>query len=697
MTPPADRDETERTVTSDRERSVTDTEDSGRRLSARLGGFDRFLSGRTRAARRRLVAALFGDRIGLTLFLGVVLALSLCWRVGFFIADTYAIANTVVNVAEGHFDIQRIEYSLTLGSQPGLYRNGSQVFGRNYAVAILSLPFYWILEGASALVELRLVLAAGWSVLAAAFAAQLGRVLANRRVAFWGTLFALGMFVCNVWLARPLDPHWTALLALQVSTLLAAGVVAVAVYRLLGEFHDRRVGLAAGLLSTLALPIAFWATIPKRHVVSAALITIVVCAFALSRHPERSSLVRASAYAAVAVLAWLHAAEALVVFVVLAPVDLATAPRNDRRTLSVVAAVFALSLVPFVVTNLAVTGSPFETPRMLDSLGSAGQIGPDGRVSIEPEAPPTTPTPTTPAEPTAPGTTPGTAPPSDPDGGPLGWFVGLVEGLVATGAAILVAVPGRLGQLWGFVDEGISIVLGDPERLGHVFLRSGRVPGIEYTINDQEAIELTVLESAPVLGLLAVAPLVWGRQALTASLASVRRAPAAIRSNPRYQTDLLAGGIVVMFTLLYLPRLPLYSQITMRYLVPAMPVALYGVARVPAVRRALDEQFHEFVRAYLTASLVGVVGVVVALGWIDPALGEAMQFHALLNLAVAGVAALIVVVATARDREEGVATAVGTAGGAATTLFVLAGVEYFDYGEYTFAITRWLSELLPIF
>jgi len=651
-----------------------------------------------RAARRRLVSALFGDRIGLTLFLGVVLALSLCWRVGFFITDTYAIANTVVNVAKGHFNIQQIEYSLTLGSQPGLYRNGSQVFGRNYAVAILSVPFYWILEGASSLVELRLALAAGWSLLAAGFASQLGHVLDKRQVAFWGTLIALGVFVCNVWLARPLDPHWTALLALQVSTVLAAGVVAVALYRLLGELHDRRVGVAAGLLSTLSLPVAFWATIPKRHVVSAALIAVIVCAFALSRHPKRSSLVRASAYAAVAILAWLHAAEALVVFVVLVPVDLATAPRNDWRTLSIVAAVFALSLAPFVVTNLAVTGSPFETPRMLDSLGSAGQIDPNGRVSIKPEEPPTTPTPTTPSEPTTPGPTdPGTAPPPDQDVGPLGWFIGLIDGLVATGAAVLAAVPGRLGRLWEFVDEGISIVLGDPERLGHVFFRSGRVPGVKYGINQQEAIELTVLESAPILGVLVAAPLLWGRRMLAATRESLRAVPAAIRTNPRYQTDLLAGGIVVMFTLLYLPRLPLYSQITMRYLVPAMPVALYGVARIPAVRRGLDENFQEFLRAYAAASVIGIVGVVAAFDWIEPALGEAMQFHALLNLVVAGLTIAVVVVAIVREDQKGVATAIGAAGGAGTTLFVLSGVEYFTYGQFTYPIVRWLSELLPVF
>jgi hypothetical protein len=662
------------------------------------------LSERGQRARQRALAVVFGDRIGLALFLGVVLVLSVCWRVEFFITDTYAVANTVINVAEGHFDIRRIEYSLTLGSQPGLYRNGSQIIGRNYAAAVLSLPFYWLLEGLSAVVELRIAFAAVWSLLGATLASQLATVLGRSRIAFWGTLLALGAFVANVALATPLDPKWTGLLALQLLTLLAAGILAVALYRLASTFHGRRVGVAAGLLSTFALPIAFWATIPKRHVLSAALIAVVLLVFALSRRPGSSATLRGGAYAAVGVLAWLHAAEALVVFVVLVPIDLATAPRNDRRTLAVVGLAFTLSLVPFLVTNVAVTGSPFETPRMLSPLGDAGTVAPDGRISIDtgeptPE-PPTTPEPTTPSEPSGGTTEPGTTAPSEPDGGssgPIAVLFGFLEGLLATGMAALSAAPDRLGQLWGFVEQGLSIVLGEPERLNHVFLRSGRVPGLRHAINDQEAIELTVLETAPVLGALVALPLVWGRASIEASRDAIGRLPSVVRSTPRYQTDLLAGAIVVAFTLLYLPRLPLYSQITMRYLVPVMPIALYGVVRIPAVRRGLAEHFSTFLRSYVSATVVGVVGVVAIFGWIDPALGEALQFHALLNLAIVGIAVGLLGLATVTDRAGSVATAIGATGGAGTTLFALAGIEYFTYGEYAFPIAGWLSEWLPVF
>ncbi|WEL16854.1 putative membrane protein [Halorhabdus sp. SVX81] len=667
-----------------------------------------------REVRHRAVPVLFGDRVGLTLFLGVIASLAALWRVGFFITDTYAIANTVINLSEGRLNIAHIEYSLTLGSQPGLYRHGGQVFGRNYGQAALALPFYWLLEGASVIAELRLVLAGAWSLLVAGFASQLGRVLDRSRVTLVGTLLALGLFVANVRLSTPLDPRWNGLLALQLLSLLAAGVVAVAIYRLGCEFHGRRVGLAGGLLAALALPIAFWATIPKRHVMSAALIAVVVFAFGRSRNADQTLPSRALAYAAVGVLAWLHAAEALVVLVVLVPFDLVTAQRNGVRELMAVGAVFVLSLLPFGLTNLLITGSPFTPPRMLWKVGNIAELGPGGDVIVDTggESAPTPEGTTTPAETTTPGA-PGDTQAPGPGmwsriTGLLGGAIGLVAGVVSTTigflnavlTAVIVGVEvtiARLGELWGYATEGINIVFGDIGRFSHVILRSGHIPEVQYGINDQEAIELTVLEVAPMLGTLIAIPIVLGKRGLESGRERLPEQLAAIRSTPRYQTDLFAGTLVIAFTLLFLPQLPLYSQITMRYLVPIMPVAIYGVMRLPAVRRSLRTDFREFLGAYLGTAVIGVAGVTVAFVALDPAIGEAMQFHALLNLAVAGVVALVVVVDTVLDRDLPVGTAIGAAGGAGTTLYVLAGIEYFTYGEFALPVTEWLSAVIPLF
>lgn len=305
--------------------------------------------------------------------------------------------------------------------------------------------------------------------------------------------------------------------------------------------------------------------------------------------------------------------------------------------------------------------------------------------------------------------------PDSPDSGVWSWFTGALGGVVGLvtgaiggtigflGSVVAAVVAGlevtaaRIGELWSYVSRGIDIVLGDLERLWYVFVRSGRTPSVNYAVNDQEAVELAVLEVAPVLGTLIAIAIVLARRAVRSGTTQYRQSLAAVRTTPRYQTDLFAGTLVVVFTLLYLPRLPLYSQITMRYLVPVMPVAAYGVIRLPGVRRGLESEFRQFLGGYTGATVIGTVGVILAFVVIDPAIGEAMQFHALVNLAVAGIVAVVVLADTVSSRDLPVAAAIGAVGGAGTTLYILAGIEYFTYGQFALPVATWLSAVIPIF
>lgn len=60
-----------------------------------------------------------------------------------------------------------------------------------------------------------------------------------------------------------------------------------------------------------------------------------------------------------------------------------------------------------------------------------------------------------------------------------------------------------------------------------------------------------------------------------------------------------------LLTLVYLPRLPLHATITVRYLLPLFPIALYGLLRLGSVRRVLEEQPVACGFAYLGGVLVG--------------------------------------------------------------------------------------------
>jgi 4-amino-4-deoxy-L-arabinose transferase-like glycosyltransferase len=126
------------------------------------------------------------------------------------------------------------------------------------------------------------------------------------------------------------------LIALQISTLVVAGLGAVLLYRLLAWQHNRRLGVLAGAAVVLVSPVGFWATIPKRHVLVATLCLAVLYLFARSRTPSERTfpgigqvpLHRTLMYTCIALITWVHAAEGLFVFLAVVAFDLPTAPPN---------------------------------------------------------------------------------------------------------------------------------------------------------------------------------------------------------------------------------------------------------------------------------------------------------------------------------------------------------------------------------
>ncbi len=659
---------------------------------------------RARSAVRAVGRVVFGDRLGLALFLGAVLWCGALWRVGIFIQDTVTVANALANVADGHLAILDSPYALTLGEQPGLVTVDGQAYGRNYGHVLLALPLLWLLELGAGLVAPKLLLAGAWSLGLVAFSMLVGRFTGRDRLTTLGSLVALGVFAGNLLTVTALPEGVLALVALQLSTILAAALIAVVLYRLVGRFHVDRVGVAAGAAVVAATPVGFWASIPKRHVVTAAAAVIALYCFAVSRErtDRRGTLARAGAYAVLGLLTTVHPFEAFFLFAVLAPVDLVTAPENSLRTVAAVGFVFALSMLPFFTINTLISGNPIESPRILDGRGSGidtsltadggdgtgggGDGGGDGGSQ-------------TPADGGANGTDgggdggSGGGANSDGDNGNTGSpFGGFLEAF-----ASLVAFAGSfVGYVTDWVGGSLD-VLGQHKRLYHIFVRSGQIPGIPTIVNNFEAIELTLLESFPL-----AAALLW------LPVAAVQRARewvvGAGITTPRRQTDLLAAGFAVVFTLVYLPQLPLYSQITVRYILPVMPLLVYGVARCSCVHRAVEERPRWLFGSYLGTVVGGGVAMTVALTLLDPAIGEAMQLHALVGLAAALVAAVIVGSWPLHDEIRAVAVGLALPAGVTTVFILLAKIEYFSYrvpsdgnpNAFVLDVVRVLAELLPI-
>lgn len=608
------------------------------------------IAARTRALRAGLWRLLFGDRRGLALFLCGLCFFGLYWRMGIYITDGSAIANTLVNVAEGRVVLTEVPYGSGLDA-PGTYVGNRGPVGRNYGIVTLAVPVLYALQGLGAVFDLGVVLIGVWSLALVGAATTVGRLVEREWVVVGGSVLAAVAFVANVALATPVAPTLYPILALQIVGMLAAALAGVFCYRLVACLHGRRIGVAAGAAVLVATPIAFWAALLKRHSFTVLCVSAALYALARSRtavEATKTRRFRALAYVPVALLAWIHAAEALLLFVPLVVVDLATADHNDRRTLAVIAGTFALSLVPFFLTNVLVSGNPVEPPRMLPSYSTVQGLDL-----------------------------------SSGGGGGLDIPIPLVGGLLR--------IATKFASLLG---EGAVVALTEPGRWFRTFLRGGYIPAVASE-DGLQAIRLTVLESAPVLAGFAAVPVaagLWLRRRGRTAIKSYLRSPAGV-----VDTVALASGLLFVF--LFLPRLPLHAQVTVRYLHPLFLLGVYGLVRLPAVRSAVTSYWRTAGLAFAGTVVVGGQLVVIALIAIDTGLGEAVQFHALLALATATVLAVWAIARTLSDTvpERAGATLLSVTAGTGTIFILLSGIEYFAYaGEFALPVVRWLSAALPL-
>jgi hypothetical protein len=624
----------------------------------------------TRAAaaglRDRLGRAAFGDRVGLALFLGSLCFVTLYWRTGLFITDNATLEATLGALAEGRAWIEPATGDYL--SSPGTGVRDGLVYGRNYGQLVLSLPALWGLQALAAVADLHVGLAAVWHLLALAFAVQVGRVVGRQReAATAGSALVLASFLANVALASQFASISLPLLALQATAAVAAGFVAVFLYRAVALKRTRRVGVLAGAGAAVAMPVGFWAVVPKRHAFTALACVALLYLFARSREdpglavPSLGTVpaYRAGAYAVVGLLTWIHAAEGLFVFLALVAVDVPTAPSNDARTLAVVGAVFVLSLFPTVVTNALVSGDPFRPPRTL--YGAGLTVSDQGGTA-----------------PVQPGGTDSGGTGGGGTGG--GGFLAVLAPLVDTVFAV-VPIDWLLFQTTGLVRRGL-VGLTQPVDVYRTFVHSS-VEGINQKARFL-GVNLAMLEAAPVLGAV-------GAVVLNAAPSRARRLRQRVDA-----TDVLALFLVVAFVLLFISRLPLNTVITVRYLLPLYPLGAYLLARSALVNHLIDGYLPAVLWSYAGGVVIGgqVLFVVLAVG--HYAVAEAARLHAALGLAFGGVLAVSCVLAGLDERFElPAAIALGLAGAAGTVFLLLSGVHYFSFaGEYVLPVVGAVSDTL---
>lgn len=619
---------------------------------------DRLSDHSTSELRHTLAKVLFGDRIGLLAFLGSLCLFGLVWQTEVFITDTYALVNGLYSLSNGDLFLTEAAYGPTLDT-PGVEQTSGGLIARNYGAIVLSLPFWVLLEAVAAVASLRVALVGLWSLALLGFVVQLGRVF-DRDTLVTGSVFVLAVFVVNIGLARPLDSTATHLYALQLFHITVAAFAPVLCYRLFTRLDTRRVAMVATTMLVFGTPLILWATIAKRHAITGTVVLAVAYALYRSRTDPDGVLVqrrvtfRALAYALVGLYAWVHAPEALLLLVVLAVVDVPSARDNSPRTLVLVGAAFLLSLVPFAVTNYVLTGSPIQPPRLFARVGSSGAEAAGGTGGTE-----------------AAGGTGGT-------GGSGGTT--LVPAPLTRLLAPLASVTKPLQLLGRELWIGLTVLYTEPAAVWQTIVRSGDAAAALNNAGS-ESVNLSLLESAPVLGaLVGGLPVAWRRIRSRTQLTRTLRAATVV--------DAFAVVFCALLVLQYASRLPVHAQLTVRYLFPLFPLGVYLLARLPVVRMALTEHWRLFAWTTAVTILIGGQLIAVIVFWTVVGLGEAFQLHALLALA----AAIPLATWSLLGRSEGRfgqagAILVGVATGLSTVFVLLVALEYYSIGD---------SHLLPM-
>lgn len=606
---------------------------------------------------------MFGDRVGLLIFLITMAAAMLLWRQVISINDNYTVANGLIALSQGRLHVPEATFGPSLGS-PGMVYVDGRAYPRNFAHIFLSLPALWVLQAVSVIADLRIAIAGLWSGLLLEIAQTLGKLLPRERL--WrigGSITALIVFGLNAWMATLLVVEHLALLALQLTTIVLFALSAVLMYRILKQLHDQRIGFAAGLAVGLATPGLFWASIPKRHVLTAVLALTTLYFLVLSRDSldyQSARRYRALAYFPIGITAWLNASEGLVLLIALVIVDLVTAPENSLRTLLTVGAVFVLSLLPMLITNTLVSGDPLTVPRMLPSYATQGEgvrfVG-DTVWSAE-------------------GGTGGNGGTGNGGTGKSRIFT-LIVSVIGEIARPFVRVIERGYVFLSFLGDGVRAIVNEPSKIYYTFFRSGYF-GFHSSGAKGIAINLAFLESLPLAGVLFSAPIVLVHRFRQFG---TLKTPQNHLNTPTRAADAFLVVYSFILVLLYIPRFPLHAMLTVRYIFPLFPLAIYAVARLPAIQTVVLNRSYVLGFTYAGSVLIGGQVALLVIFLQGYGVDEAMQGFALIGIGISGLLGIWGIFSAVFHNYERVgAVLVGLAAGFTTNLSGLIVFNFFGKG-----------------
>lgn len=625
------------------------------------------------------------DHMRLALLAGSAAVFLFCWRIGVLVNDSYVFINTLISLRNGqlHFTEQIVElmYRGLIPAQPGLHVVDGSIYGRNYGQAFLALPVLLVVEGVTLFLNPMIIVAAVWSGLISMCISEICKINGcPQTISDAGKAVAIVLFGVNLWLLKPITIEWSPYIALQLTSIIVATATVGLLYQIGRSMASKRVGLLMGTFATLASPVAFWAPLSKRHTLTGFLALAALYGLYRSRVATSSRTAvqyRVTAYVSVGLTAWIHSIEGLLLALTLIPIDLVTTRTTLVRSTGVMTLTLMVAFLPFFITNFLISGNLVRPPRALpstttsnitapvESNGSAVGVYGQEEAVTQPEA--------------------------------------AQAGSDATGTLIdsLAAGAGeRLSTFLSYIGRNI-ITLTQPERWYTTFVRNsyGFLSSHQFTVPAQD---FAVLESMPIAGAIIGGLALVGYRAVQDSWDAHK----LLRNDPRRIADAFVILHAAWLIIIYVPRLPLHTTYTVRYLYPLYLYGIYAVARIEFVQQTVHMAWRRLLIYYLLTILLGGAALVGLLAVLDSnpsgfnrhmdMYTAAFQVHALagaLSGLLVGAWSIYAAMKTISGRVG--AIVLGNAAGITTLYILFASLRYFAFtSQYAIPLSRVLARLL---
>jgi len=325
----------------------------------------------------RLWHLFFPDRYTLSVFLLALFVFLTIFSAGFYLNDEMEQGTNLYNLLRGDLTIEEIPEHYYV-SQSGIRLNprfeeygGHRYIAASHGMSVFSLPFYYGLAAADAVMGVEVFFPLLWSMALGALLYLSSDFIAlyvkkkwpdmqevKKKIGWMAIGAPIVLFIVNLWLLQPLSFElWGPPIAMQFMSLTFVALGLAVLFRFFRLYFTQQMAFLASFVLLAASPVAFWAIGQKYHGLNFALLVFAFAAFCYGKRESRTPYHYAS-YVFASLAIWVQLYSGAVILLSLLAVDLATARGQRLRTLSLALAVTLLSLTPYFAENYLTYDNP---------------------------------------------------------------------------------------------------------------------------------------------------------------------------------------------------------------------------------------------------------------------------------------------------------------------------------------------------